>query len=245
MFKILLVDDDSAFLEMFYQMIDWDDYDFEVVGRFYNGRAAAKYLESNDVDAIITDIRMPEMSGVDLAKDVYNRHPKVKIMFFSAFCDFEYAAAAIDYGVVGYISKPVSYSGLGASLEKLRGILEQNSDKREEASGGLHDGWLDKAKEYVEKNYAKDIGVETVADVCNFNSEHFSRLFKKEMDMKFIDYLNSVRIDKAKELLVTHDGSIDKLYMELGYKSRGYFYKMFGRYAGMSPAEFRKQNKKG
>ncbi len=127
MYKIILIDDNKTFLEGFYELIEWDRFDFEVVGRFNDGSDALEYIENNRVDAVISDIRMPELSGIELARIIRESYPDIKVVFFSAYCDFQTAAEAIKCDVVGYISKPIKTTQIEEALERLREKLAERT----------------------------------------------------------------------------------------------------------------------
>ena len=99
------------------------------------------------------------------------------------------------------------------------------------------------AKRYVNENYSKNITVSDVAKYVSLSDSWFSRMFKKETDSNFTDYLNYVRIEKAVELLKTTNLSVNEIYGEVGYGSRNHFYMMFKRYTGYSAQEYRKRMK--
>lgn len=127
MFKIVLADDDSRFVAQFERIMEWDKYEMQVVAVFESGKEVIEYIEENMVDAIITDIYMPEITGVDIAKYVYENNLDIKVMFFSAYRNFKYAQEAFDYGVVGYILKPISFGEVNKNLERLKNLLQKKS----------------------------------------------------------------------------------------------------------------------
>lgn len=95
-------------------------------------------------------------------------------------------------------------------------------------------------KEYINQNYYKDISRQELADMFYFSTAYFSRLFKKKTGLNFIDYLTTVRIEKAIELLNSRT-SVDEIAKQVGYKSRNHFIFNFRQYTSMSPTEYRKQ----
>jgi len=119
LYKLLIIDDEPLALECFKGIIDWTEAGFEIVGMFTRGTQALEYIENNQVNAILTDIKMGEISGIDLAKICHEKYPHIRLVFFSAYSDFEYAKKAISYGVCDYISKPVRLNELRQALDKL------------------------------------------------------------------------------------------------------------------------------
>jgi two-component system response regulator YesN len=94
---------------------------------------------------------------------------------------------------------------------------------------------------YIKTNYSEEISLKTLAAAFNVNPHYLGRLFKEESGEFFSDYLNKIRIDKAKELLLNTHQSIREVSLQTGYTDPNYFYTLFKKYTGVSPAEFRNQ----
>ena len=104
--------------------------------------------------------------------------------------------------------------------------------------------YIEKIKNYIENNYFNDITLDKVADEMYMNPAAFSRFFKNNMGEKFIDYLNRIRIEKAKRMIIMSEDNINELYEKCGYPSKAHFFKNFKYYTGMTPMEYRKRNMK-
>ena len=96
------------------------------------------------------------------------------------------------------------------------------------------------AKEYMQQHYNKPLTLEEISGVVGFNSTYFSYLFKKTTDMNFLECLTTIRIEKAKELLISTDHTIADLCGMVGYADTKYFSKLFKKATGLSPSEYRK-----
>ncbi len=97
------------------------------------------------------------------------------------------------------------------------------------------------AVQYMEANYNTDISLNHVAEHINLSSGYLSILFKKELQVNFIDYLNDLRIEKAKELLLGTYLKSYEIAEKIGFNDNTYFSKAFKRHTGISPSEFRKK----
>lgn len=95
---------------------------------------------------------------------------------------------------------------------------------------------------YVEDNYQNDIYLDFVADRFNLSPKYLSRAFKKYTNVRFVDYLNEIRISHAKELLNTTDETIMDIAKQVGFNSRNTFYRVFKNSQGVTPAEYRSKN---
>ena len=100
MINILIVDDEPFIRQGLKILINWNFYGYNIIGEASNGNEAIKFVEKNKVDLIISDIKMPEMDGLGLAKNIYEKYNrKIKCIMLSGYYEFEYAKKAIKYGV--------------------------------------------------------------------------------------------------------------------------------------------------
>ena len=96
------------------------------------------------------------------------------------------------------------------------------------------------AVQYIEKHYAEDISLEIVAEQVNLNAVYFSNIFKKETGENFVDYLHKYRIEIAKTALREEDTPIIHIAYNVGYRDAKYFSKLFKKYVGIKPTDYRK-----
>lgn len=96
------------------------------------------------------------------------------------------------------------------------------------------------AKQFIQQNYMKPIGLVETSELVGFKPSYFSALFKKETGQNFLEYLSEVRIQKAKELLRETNLSIAEICTRVGYSDPKHFSETFKKYAGIKPGEFRK-----
>ena len=120
MYKLIIVDDEIFAQQQLVAIFDWEQLGFELAGVFHDGNAAIEFIERNRVDAIITDIKMPKVSGLALSQYCSEKHPDIKIVMLSAFRDFSYAQKAIEYNVISYVTKPIIYSELKKIHRKIK-----------------------------------------------------------------------------------------------------------------------------
>ncbi len=118
-YTILLVDDEEEVRKRIISKIH-PEYGFEVIGQAANGYDAIDLIERLKPDVVITDIRMPYVDGIQLAKIINKEHPKTKVAFISGYDEFAYAKEAIELNVVSYLSKPITEEEVGYFLSKLK-----------------------------------------------------------------------------------------------------------------------------
>lgn len=105
------------------------------------------------------------------------------------------------------------------------------------------DSVLDEILHYIHHNYAGNITLESIAPLFGYNRSYLGKIFSKKMGQNFNSYLDQVRIEHSKELLLRDDAKVYTIAARVGYKNVDYFHIKFKKHTGMSPAEFRKANK--
>ena len=101
---------------------------------------------------------------------------------------------------------------------------------------------IKKAYKYIYTHYNEDIRLKEIAEHVNLSISRFSTVFKKETNDTFVNFLNNVRIEKAKTLLLNSDDLIYEVAEKVGYISLQYFNRVFKNNTGLSPGEFRKKD---
>lgn len=132
MFRVLVVDDEEMIRQGFVRFVDWAALDCTVVAQAENGLAAREYLENHPVDILITDIRMPELDGIQLAKYAAENLPYTRVIILTAYADFSYAQTAIQYGVVDFVLKTNALSRIARPVEKAKQQILQMREKEEQ-----------------------------------------------------------------------------------------------------------------
>ncbi|MDE7176626.1 MAG: response regulator [Lachnospiraceae bacterium] len=128
--RVMLVDDEPFILQGLSRLIDWEGEGCEIVKMAADGREALDYLTENEADLIITDIRMPQVNGIELLERI--REEKVTdayVVILSGYSDFKYAQAAIRYEAMEYLLKPVQKEQL---LTIIRKVAESRDVSRQE-----------------------------------------------------------------------------------------------------------------
>lgn len=138
LYTVIVADDEDELREAVCSMIPWQEYGFNLLGSASNGLDALQLVEQHEPDLLLTDIRMPFISGIELARHVREVRPATNIAFLSGYDDFEYAKQAIQYNIISYMLKPLTLEGLGAELRNIREKIDaQFSMFRQAASRGV------------------------------------------------------------------------------------------------------------
>lgn len=126
-FTLLVVDDDRNLLEML--LLNFSSEDYSVITAS-NAKEALEKLNSNPVDIVLTDIRMPGMDGLDLAGIIHDRFPNMPVLIMTAFSEIDVAVRAIKRGAFDFIIKPLNLDYLAHSLHNARKLCEINELER-------------------------------------------------------------------------------------------------------------------
>ncbi|MBD2846991.1 response regulator [Paenibacillus sp. IB182496] len=137
MIELLLVDDEPMLLQ---SMIDndWDAIGIGAVRQASSGQEAAEVLKTHRIDIVVTDIRMPGMSGLELSAHIRDHYPHIRVVLLSGYGEFAYAREAIAYGIVSYLLKPIQDEQLLAEVGRVAaGILKERRHAGDAARAAL------------------------------------------------------------------------------------------------------------
>lgn len=148
MYSLLIAEDELTTRNGLVHMVKWNEIGYRVDGEFSDGQELLEYLKNHMPDVILTDIKMSRVSGLDIAKFVYENHLPVQVVFLSGYKDFEYAQSAVEYRVLHYLVKPVA-------MPKLRSVFADIKEKLDQQSK-LQNALLNRADHYQKLiNYQK------------------------------------------------------------------------------------------
>lgn len=132
MYRVLLVDDEEDVREGLVVEVDWEALDLRIVGLAENGREALEMAERVEPDIVVTDISMPFMDGLELARRLRERNPLVKVVILTGYDEFDYARQAVSLSVDEYLLKPFSAGHLTELLTRLRAQMAAEVAERED-----------------------------------------------------------------------------------------------------------------
>lgn len=117
-YKVVLADDEMLILRGLKKLVDWEKLSVSIVGEAHNGEEIMELIEQKKPDIIISDICMPNMTGLEMLKIISEKKLGIKVIFISGYQEFSYARDAVTYGAVDYILKPVQKDKLEKAVEK-------------------------------------------------------------------------------------------------------------------------------
>ena len=129
MYTVIVADDEEEIRRALVRKIDWNSLGFELVGEASNGAEALDLTEKLGPDLLLTDIMMPFIGGIELARQVREVRPSTQIAFLTGYEVFEYAKKAIQYNIISYILKPISADEWEFELIKIRKIIDKKFEQ--------------------------------------------------------------------------------------------------------------------
>ncbi len=240
MYQVIIADDESKIRSGIAHLFPWKQLGFEIAGVFSNGEDAYEYTLNHPVDLILSDIRMPIMSGLDLAEKLMS-NPNIKVIFFSGYQDFEYARHALRNGVSDYLLKPIKYDDLLTCLTRIKETLDQErhqTDRPAEENLSYYEKIISTVHCYLDKNF-QTATLEQAAQLVNLSPNYLSRIMKEHSDSSFSDYLLKTRMNNAARMLRDIQYKQYEIAYRVGYDNPKNFSRAFHQYFHMTPSEYR------
>ncbi|MFJ5763333.1 response regulator [Neobacillus sp. NPDC093182] len=251
---ILIVDDEPRTRQGLKKYLDtWANGNYQIITAS-NGEEAIQLMKEHKVHILITDIRMPEITGLELLKIAKEHNIFPVIIVISAYSEFEYAQEALRLGVINYLLKPISKKALIEAVEEAlkevekkerAGLIEKVVDTKLVEANTQNPSNREPIREaidYINNNLKNELTQKEVADHVHLNPSYLSSLFKEHVKLTFSEYVTRRRIQRAKELLMTTNLPINDIAEESGYKTAKYFIKIFRELEGVTPSAYRKNN---
>lgn len=131
--NVLIVDDEVQIRKGLQWKADWKEEGFQIVAEAENGKEAFSLIAEKSIDLLMTDVRMPVMGGIELAKQCKEYYPNIKVIVLSGYSDFEYVKNSMKGGVRDYLLKPVDPDELQEVLRRMKEELDQEKSKQVES----------------------------------------------------------------------------------------------------------------
>ena len=247
MYKVVLIDDEDIIVEGMRRMVKWADYGCGVIGTAYDAASGSALIRQLHPDIVFTDIKMPGPDGLTMLAGLRSEFPDTQITVLTGYRDFSYAQQAIRLGVTRFLLKPSKMDELHEALAAMTAKLRQQTGTPEPAAPAQPEPepeqpasfLVKQALAFLEQQYARKLTLQEVADECYVSQWHLSKLLNKHTGKNFYDLLNTIRIQKAKELLADPSLKIGDIAELVGYSDNGHFARTFKKLAGVSANEYR------
>lgn len=241
--KFIIVDDEPKIRNGLIKLLNVRK-GWEVCGAFEDALMALKALRDLSADVIITDIKMPDMSGLELIRQIRERNQQIKIVILSGYGNFAYAQKAIELGVTRYLLKPTNPKELIAVLTMIENELNtpvpHETEHRHEAEVG--NLLVTKAIQYIEIHYGGKISLQNMARELHLSPNYLCELFKRHTGKNLMEYVTEYRMAKASAYLNQVEYKVSDVAKMVGYKEAKYFSSVFKKAFGMTPLEYRNKS---
>lgn len=242
MLKVLIVEDEEMIRQGIVLTVDWAALDCVVVAEAANGVEALAAVDQWHPGLIITDLKMPQMDGIQLLTRLREQGNEAYVIILTAYDDFSYVQSALRLGAVDYLLKPFHDGDLESAVQR---VLKKVAQSRQEINlmGSVKKGEKSKyvldAMDYIRRHYRQpDLTVGTIAQDLGISEGHLSHIFKKETDCTLLTYLTRYRIHKSMELLKDCRVKVYQVAEQVGYRDIAYFSNTFKKLVGLSPSEY-------
>ncbi|MFT4106458.1 MAG: response regulator [Lacrimispora sp.] len=241
--KLMIVDDEPKIRKGLFKLLSGQE-GWQVVGVYEDAPSALKDLYELEADVIITDIKMPEVSGLDLIRQIRERSLNIRIIILSGYSNFSYAQKAIELGVTRYLLKPTDPRELLSLLKEMERELipkaaETGSDERPDGENEVGNLLVVKAIQYIEVHYGGRITLKDMAEELHLSPNYLCELFKRHTGKNLMEYVTEYRMQKAKTYLNHVEYRVGEVAEMVGYKEAKYFSSAFKKAYGMTPLEYR------
>lgn len=239
MYSLIIIDDEPKIAEGMAQLFPWNNIGFQVVRSFTSAAEALEYMDENPVDVVLSDIQMPDMTGLELCEKLLGRE-KTQVVLFSSYQNYEYFRSAIQMGVADYLLKPLTYQALTETFTRLKEKLDEASPAEPEQPAGYYEGLIQQVDDYL-RGHLQDATLTRCAKRVALSPSYLSRIYKDYSGKNFMDRLLELRMERACELLNNPDYRAYDVAYDVGYDSPNNFSRAFKAYTGCTPSEYRRR----
>ena len=238
MYRLLILDDEILFRRYAGTVLDWQELGFELY-EASNGATGLEIVKKFDIDLVLADINMPVMDGIEFGKKAREIKENINIVIVSGYGEFEFAKKAIQIGVSDYILKPFTEDEIKAVVLRIRDIMDDKNGIVRSESIGKEGLLAQRVKAYADENFKRsDLTVGEIAKYCCVDASYIRRAFKKTYNMSISEYILSLRMEKAKELLKGNKLKLSAICNMVGFEDYNYFSRAFKRHYGISPKKY-------
>lgn len=249
MYNVVIIADCTQDIYYTEKCIQETDLPLNVTNKFTESNVAFEFIRNNDIDIVISDITLCDISGLDVARKILKKNFHCMFILVSNSHEFSYEVArdCIDVGVADYLIKPLKKEVLTNSLnrviEKLQ-LYEQYYMKpisqpltNDLSEMSLSETQAEKIYDFIVKNHTETISMSDITSEFYFSESYINKLLVKYKGKSFKRILNDIRIEHAKSLMMKYPQmSISEIANFVGFNNAHYFSRVYKAYTGLSPS---------
>lgn len=260
MLKLVIAEDEDIIRMGLVQTVDWQSMGVEVAGDAADGSEALRLVQELQPDVLLTDIRMPCLSGLELAEKVLELGLATRVVFLTSYAEFAYAREALRLQAVDYLLKPIEERELHRVMAKIASELSEQPQKanpKQDIAAKdmaqdltewlvlLHEPGLNphvrKALERIAADYGKHISIESMAEELSVSTSYLSRKLKEATGHTFGGLLARYRLQEALKLLREGEYRVYEVAERTGFGEYKNFCQTFKKYLHESPKRYMQQ----
>ena len=131
MYNLVIIDDENIVLDYLEKQFNWNKIGFNVVGAFYDGETALNFIDNNNVDAVLSDIKMNGVDGMEIVERLKEQHRNIKVVLLSGYSNYDYMKNAITNKVFDYLLKPCKYKEIVDVFTRLYDVIKSEKSEME------------------------------------------------------------------------------------------------------------------
>ena len=194
---------------------------------------------------LFLEVSLPDGNGMELGQKALELNPDISVIILTYLKEFDLVLRSINLGFVGYLLKPFSKTEVHKLTERIlihslstesKDLFHKENKKKQHPDLANP---IQTALQFIQNCYKEQITINEVAQSVYLSTSHFSRSFKDEMGVTFVDYLMTYRIDQSKSLLKMTTLPIEVIANQVGFTSGAYFSTAFRKKEGCTPSEYR------
>ena len=259
--KVVIIDDEPLISDKLKRIMETGLRGMHTVCAFTDAQTALDYIEQEKPGVILTDIRMPGITGIDLAKQINQMDYGAKIVFLTGYAEFEYAREALRLQAVDYLLKPVEEEEL---VRVMKNIAKDLANQAELEAGGENGpvsnrevneltDWLyllqepglnphvRRVLERIVTAYNQHLSIEELAGELQVSTSYLSRQLKEGTGHTFGGLLARYRLQKALKLLAEGEYRVYEVAEQTGFGEYKNFCQTFKKYLHESPKRYMQQ----
>ena len=251
MIKVVIVEDEDIIRRGLVKTIDWQEMGAEIVGEAADGKEGLEVVRTVKPDLVMTDVKMPRLDGLEMAAQLRQEYPELKLVFLTSYAEFDYAQQAVRLGAEDYLLKPVDEEQIRKLMARL--IEAQRAEESGKAEIWEQLGLVDwqealahqglnphvrRVLETIEANYKEKLSIEELANDLAVSPSYLSRKLKEATGHTFVGLLARYRLQEAVKLLALGSYRVYEVAEHTGFGEYKNFCQIFKKYLAVSPKRF-------
>lgn len=241
--RLIIAEDEPVQRDALLKLVKQWSPDAVIVGEVENGEEVLTLMASSRVDLVITDIKMPQTDGIELARLIKKYYPSTAIVIVSGYSEFQLAQKAIQYGVGRYILKPIKKRDLWEALSQVLRDRVRRADHTVVRPVSCRDQRIVSLLEFIHEHPDDESSLKELCKKLSIGPyETVRRVFQSELGQSFHQYRLCFKIIKAKEYLIKGN-NVSETALLVGWDDVSNFVKAFKHESGLTPGIWIKQRR--